>query len=75
MNEEEQRLNIEFDVRGSRPIKFEEGWQTGDMTEPGLAIDTVWHEDGIRYGGCINQKEAIQLRNFLNECIKLWGKE
>lgn len=68
-------LEIEFDVRGSCPIKFAEGWATGDMRESGIGIDTVWYQDGRRYGGCINREEAIQLRDFLNQCIEKWEKE
>jgi hypothetical protein len=69
-----EKLSIEFDVRGSEPIKFSEGWMTGDMEESGVEICTVWYQDGKRYGGCINREEAEQLRDFLNKCIDVWGR-
>ncbi len=68
-------LKIEFDVRGSKPIKFEEGWLTGGMTETGICIATVWYQDGRSYGGCIDREEAKQLRDFLNACIDKWDGE
>jgi len=70
-----KELEVEFDVRGSEPISFSEGWQTGDMTESGVEIKTVWHSNKRSYGGCINREEATQLRDFLNECLSKWAKE
>lgn len=69
------KLSIEFDVRGSRPILFTEGLKTGNMTEYGIGIDTVWYAGGQRYGGCIDRNEATELRDFLNKCIDLWSNE
>lgn len=69
------KLEIEFNVRGSRPILFKEGSMTGDMTEYGIGIDTVWWNDKERFGGCIDRKEATQLRDFLNKCIEKWDNE
>ena len=69
------KLEIEFDVRGSSPIKFAEGWKTGNMMQGGIEINTVWFNDKERYGGCIDRDEAMQLRDFLNECEKKWCEE
>jgi len=69
-----QPLHIE--VRGSHGITFEEGFRTGDMTEGGVLISTVWWADVERlHGGCINRKEAVEIRDFLNRCIEKWGRE
>jgi len=69
-----QPLYIE--VRGSNGITFEEGAMTGDMVNGGVSIGTVWYaEDRRLFGGCINRKEATQIRDFLNKCIEKWEKE
>lgn len=69
-------LKLHLDVRGSEGIDFEEGWQTGNMTESGIEIRTVYYADDKRtYGGCINRQEAKQLRDFLNDCIEKWESE
>jgi hypothetical protein len=71
-----KRLSLKLEVRGSEGIAFQEGWRTGDMTEGGVEISTVYYADSKSlYGGCINREEAIQLRDFLNECVALWESE
>jgi len=71
-------MNIEplkIKVRGSEGITFMEGVKTGDMTEYGVGIDTVWHSNKKAYGGCIDRDEATQIRDFLNQCIEKWDAE
>jgi hypothetical protein len=71
-----KRLSLKLEVRGSEGIEFQEGWQTGDMTESGVEINTVYYADSKKlYGGCISREEAMQLRDFLNECVALWESE
>ena len=67
---------LHIDVRGSEGITFKEGWRTGNMTDPGVEIDTVWYADKQRaFGGCIDRAEATQIRDWLNACIAKWDKE
>lgn len=66
---------LHIDVRGSHGIDFREGSKTGDMEEYGVSIDTVYHSGRGIFGGCINRKEATQIRDFLNECIAKWESE
>ena len=67
---------LHLEVRGSKGISFTEGFSTGDMSESGVEIETVWWADDNRlYGGCIDRSEAVQLRDFLNACIDKWAKE
>jgi len=74
-------LELRLEVRGSRDIKFQpameikEGWSTGNMSEGGLAIDTVWYAGSGLAGGCIDRAQTVQLRDFLNRCIELWECE
>jgi len=63
-------------VRGSEGITFKEGWSTGNMTAPGVQIDTVWYAEQSRaFGGCIDRAEATQIRDWLNSCIAKWDQE
>ena len=68
--------DLSIAVRGSEGIDFREGWKTGDMTESGVGISTVYYADSReKFGGCINRDEATQIRDFLNECIAKWEKQ
>lgn len=67
-------IGIRMKVRGSVDIEFIEGSRTADMTQNGLSINTQ-EINGRLYGGCINREETKELRDFLNECIKLWEDE
>lgn len=72
----EKGLELSIAVRGSEGIDFREGWSTGDMTEAGVEICTVYHADKReKYGGCINRDETKQIRDFLNTCIEKWENE
>jgi hypothetical protein len=76
MSEEIIVKPLSIEVRGSEGIDFKEGWSTGDMTESGVEISTVYYADARRkFGGCINREEATQIRDFLNECIAKWEAE
>lgn len=67
---------LSIDVRGSEGIDFKEGWSTGDMTESGVEISTVYYAEPKRkFGGCIDRKQAIEIRDFFNNCISKWENE
>jgi hypothetical protein len=67
-------IGIRMKVRGSKDIEFQEGSQTGDMTQTGISVRTQ-EINGKLYGGCIDREETKILRDFLNECIELWEKD
>ena len=72
----EEKLKLEMTVRGSNGIDLEEGWKTGDMTQGGLGINTVWWTDKkTRIGGCIDREQVRELRDYLNKCIGKWDSE
>ena len=72
----EEKLELSLDVRGSNGIDFEEGWQTGNMEEGGVQINTVWYaDDRARFGVCIDRDQARQLHRFLGRCIQKWENE
>ncbi len=74
MDKEIKPLHI--DVRGSNGINFSEGLMTGNMTEYGISIGTVWWSDNKKiYGGCIDREEAKQIRDWFNLCLKKWENE
>ena len=73
--------DLSLTVRGSEGIDFIEGSRTGDMTQSGISVNTVWYGDargkGInrKLGGCIDRAQALQLRDFINECEAKWKSE
>ena len=65
--------DLSLTVLGSEGIDFSEGWETGNMDEPGISINTVWYADDMKkYGGCIDREQARQLHAFLSKCIAYW---
>lgn len=69
-------LKMHLAVRGSKGINFQEGCKTGNMTQPGLLIETVYYaENNALYGGCIDRAETKQLYEFLGRCIAKWDSE
>lgn len=76
MNNEIIVKPLSISVRGSEGIDFREGWATGDMTEGGVEISTVYcAKTKQRFGGCIDRGQAIEIRDFLNNCISKWESE
>ncbi len=71
----EPDLRFSLDVRGSEGITMEEGWSTGDMTQKGLEISTVYYADARVLGGCIDRQQTKDLRDFLNRVLDKCEKE
>lgn len=69
------KLSFALDVRGSEGITMEEGCRTGDMTQSGLGICTVYYAGNGVFGGCIDRKQTRDMRDFLNEVIAKWDAE
>jgi hypothetical protein len=73
--------DLSLTIRGSEGIDFREGSRTGDMTQSGISVDTVWYGNAKgkdinrKFGGCIDREQALQLRDFINECESKWNSE